>query len=64
MNLERLMLVESVLEGKLASDILTQNDLDQYQYMLDTKSFFFTIAEKFDQNPAMTFSEVYMGLMN
>lgn len=64
MNVDRIMLVEAVLDGKISSDILTQSDLDNYQFLVDSKSFFYKISEMHEKNPTMTFSEVEFGAMN
>lgn len=64
MKIERMMLVEAVLDGKLASDILSQQDLDDYQFVMDVKSFEYAIADSLDRNPCLTFGEVENGMMN
>lgn len=64
MNIERMMLVEAVLNEKVSADVLTQKDLDDYQYAIDLRSFIFSIAEAYERNPSMTFSEVDMGMVN
>lgn len=64
MNIERQMMINAVLEGKLDSSFVTEDDLIQYQFLLDAKQFAYSFVEALECNPACTFSEVKFGMMN
>ena len=64
MIVERIMIVEAVLDGKLSADILTQQDIEAYTYLTEEKQFIFAIDDAFERNPSLTFGSMESKYLN